>query len=453
MNNKHLAFTCYLPIRHQLTTPFLQQTFSLKRSILKPYHITARTTLPPKPIQDSIHPKTKTILSPSSPNKKINTSHLSQFSSTSSSDNSPPSSIVSFLWPRALLLAIAAVWGTNFATVKLLQTGPSSVSISTAALARFSLAAVAMLPFVFVEIGGQQKHQPSTQSKLLVFPKGFLSTSFGISLAIFSGYFTQSISLGLTEANKSAFICALAVVAVPILEWFLQMIGIQGSSETSNESSNLWITWGAPLLAVVGVAMLELGSSSTPSSGDIWAMGQPIGFAMGFILNQRAAARFPDLVFSLSAMQLIITAALSAVWAIIDTSLSAHMLAFPHISDAFSTQQNAMAVVYAGLITTALTVWLENIALAKVSAGELAVLLSTEPFWAAAFSSIILSEHMGTQAMTGGVVILAACLLNQSKHVKLNSGSWKKMIVPVSALSIIVDPIRSIFDRIFPPSV
>ena len=453
MNNRHVAFTCYLPLRPQFPSSFLLQTFHSNRSTSTPYYITARTTLPPKPIKENTHHTTKPTRSPPHPNVNINTPNLSQLSSTSSSSISPPSTLINFIWPRALLLVIAAVWGTNFATVKLLQTGPSSMSISTAALARFSLAAVAMLPFVFVEICGQQKNQPSTKPRLPAFPKGFLSTSFGIGLTIFSGYFTQSISLGLTEANKSAFICSLAVVAVPMLEWFLQMFGIQGSNETSNESSNLWITWGAPLLAVVGVAMLELGGSSTPCSGDIWAMGQPIGFAMGFILNQRAAARFPHLVFSLSAMQLIITAALSAAWALIDTSLSAHTLAFPHISDAFSTPQNIMAIVYAGLITTALTVWLENIALAKVSAGELAVLLSTEPFWAAAFSSVILSEHMGTEAMTGGVVILAACLLNQLKHVNLNFSPLKKMMTPVGTLSVIVEPIKSMFDGIFPPSV
>ena len=61
-------------------------------------------------------------------------------------------------------------------------------------------------------------------------------------------------------------------------------------------------------------------------------------------------------------------------------------------------------------MTTALTIYVENIALRSLKAAEATVILSTEPLWGAAFASVALGEALGWNTLLGAVFILTACL-------------------------------------------
>lgn len=50
-----------------------------------------------------------------------------------------------------------------------------------------------------------------------------------------------------------------------------------------------------------------------------------------------------------------------------------------------------------------------------MSSSEAAVLLATEPLWAAVFASFLLHETMGVEDIVGGALIIAACLTNTVK--------------------------------------
>lgn len=342
----------------------------------------------------------------------------------------PPPSPWAYIWPRALLLGIAAVWGTNFATVKLLQSGIDAVPLPVAALARFGLAASFLAPMAYHE--ARRGRMPQLAS---------VRDSVGIGLVVSVGYFAQSLSLMTTEANKSAFICSLAVVLVPLLERAGRLVGLGRGAQ---KEENPVVTWGAPLLAVLGVGLLELGGASKPCEGDLWALVQATGFALGFIGNAKAASKYPGFTLSITAVQLATVAGFSGLWACIDASTAVHSFALPDLSPVFASPANAIAVIYAGVVTTALTVWLENIALVHVSAAELAVLLSTEPFWAAAFAAVLLGETMGPQAVAGGAIILMACVLNQSKGIDFGkmfrhqSGMLARLCPMVALLQVFV---------------
>ena len=93
-----------------------------------------------------------------------------------------------------------------------------------------------------------------------------------------------------------------------------------------------------------------------------------------------------------------------------------------------------------------------NISLSKVTAGELTVLLSTEPVWAAVFSAFALDERMGTGAIIGAFLILSACLVNQAdvlppfvkNSLPVNSTNVKKESTNKSFFTILVTPIASV---------
>ena len=102
------------------------------------------------------------------------------------------------------------------------------------------------------------------------------------------GFWAQSKSLTTTAASKAAFICSLSVIVVPIMD------AIFGAADEETEKkakatevvdrkcqgvvlAALNGPWFPALLAVAGVACLELiGVESRPSTGDVWALVQPL---------------------------------------------------------------------------------------------------------------------------------------------------------------------------------
>jgi len=301
------------------------------------------------------------------------------------------------LWAKLVILGVAALWGTNFGSVKLLQDAVGSTS--AAAALRFSLAGVAMLP------------------ALRNVPRGLWLDASVTGLFVFLGYFTQSISLNLTEANTSAFLCALSVILTPLITSAARktLPGL-GIGSASDEGPN----WTAAILALTGVAMLEISpATSAFGLGDVWGIAQAFMFACGFILNGRTMRKYPGSALQLAAIQINIIALGSLAWYAADATVGGS--AVPDMSQlitSLSDTQTLLAVLFTGLITTAGCIAVETVALKEVHASEMAVLLATEPVWAALFSSVVLGERMGWQGWLGGAIVMAGCLQSQSGSLK-----------------------------------
>lgn len=342
------------------------------------------------------------------------------------------------LWPRALLLLVAAIFGTNFPVVKFLQSGTNPLDPSTAAVARFSLATLALIPPTVVEL--KRSDTP---------PVGVITAGALVGLPVFLGYFSQALSLDSTDAGKSAFLCSLAVVIVPILTKLFPKLQVKDDSEVPTSAL---ATWGAPFLAVIGVALLELADVSPPNIGDFWGLVQALAFATGFMLNEWAARQHPGYSLTISAVQLSVVAAFAFIWNCVDVSMTSGTPMYPSVVDAFSTLPNGLGLLYTGLISTALTVVLSNTALSRVSAGELTVLLSTEPMWAVLFSTIVLNERMGSGTFVGAVFILAACIMNQADNLPIGSlfeNSFGRFVSnPITSMSAVASRVQALINRL-----
>lgn len=115
----------------------------------------------------------------------------------------------------------------------------------------------------------------------------------------------------------------------------------------------------------------------------------------------------------MSAAQVMTVGGLSIVWYCLDSLFLYGNFDLQGITVAASDPLVFGSLLYTGLVTTALAIVMENIALQSVSASELSVLLSTEPFFAAAFSAFFLNESLTTKGVIGGGFIIAACLVGQ----------------------------------------
>jgi drug/metabolite transporter (DMT)-like permease len=292
---------------------------------------------------------------------------------------------LSDLWKaRLLLVGAAALYGTNFSLVKHLG-DIMPVGISTSL--RFAAAVLVTLPWLLKDL---RKNDDALMAAWLGFEVGLWNSI---------GYVSQAVGLDTTPAAESAFICSLAVVTVPILDF------CAGKKLLSRQ-------WIGVILAVVGVAFLELvGSSSsshTMSTGDLLTMVQPFAFGLGFWRMESAMRRFPDHASRMTAAQLLavfLSSVAYGLWAIDMPTLQS----FPW--DEWMTSSSVIfSILWTGIITTALSIYMENKAMQTLSAAETTLIFSTEPLWGAAFAGLVMGEQLGPNVALGATFIMTACL-------------------------------------------
>jgi len=380
---------------------------------------------------------------------------------------------------RFLVLAAAALYGTNFSIVKILD---ESVPISISNILRFGLASLVTLPWLFGsstseespmtemnnedltgsnvnKAGRNNNHSiiddikaallsPTTTNKNNVnnisqvlnnlerlFPKVFVLLA-GMEIGLWNsiGYIYQAIGLQSTCAGKSAFICSLAVVTVPVLDYVFKSKKMEGKAII-----------GA-ILAVVGVGFLELDGLdlmsnaqqlTAPSSGELATLVQPLVFGMGFWRMESAMNKYPDEVLRLTASQLFAVFLASIFYFIFSTSGADFGSVTGEILSYVSDPMILGAIVWTGIFTTALTIYMETSALKTLTAAETTMIFSTEPLFGAGFASLLVGEHFGLGGAVGAIMILGGCIfsnigldfMNKSTSLSLSSQSDEEEII------------------------
>jgi len=279
------------------------------------------------------------------------------------------------LWVyKGMILLVAFFWGTNFPAVRFIE--EFDVPSSTLAGARFGIAALALLPSLI----GKEKDI------------WIASLEAGLWSGI--GYLAQAIGLESAAASKAAFICSLHVVLVPFVS------RIFGLAEIKRRQ------WAAAALALLGVALLEGAGSSAPTAGDALLLLQPIGFGLSYLRVEDANEKYPGECLAISAGQLLAVALVSFAWMGFD---AANGIA-PALGPIMQSKMAIGATLYTGLVTTSLTIFLQTLALQRVSATDMTVLISTEPLVAALISVFVLGEQLSPLGGLGGLIIFCTCV-------------------------------------------
>jgi len=300
---------------------------------------------------------------------------------------------------RILLIVAAALYGTNFTFVKVLN---DNVPVEIGAFLRFALAAGVTLPWLFQRNKSHKEQIDATDNNVNQFSLGNEVILGGVEVGVWNaiGYLSQAVGLETTPASTSAFICSLAVVVVPILDH------LTGKKISKRE------IMGA-LLAVSGVAFLELdslvaGSAPSLSSGDLYSLVQPLAFGVGFWRMEHYMRKFPLDAMKLTAAQLS-TVAISSLGVAMFTS-HASIPDLTQLTEWLSDPKILGALLWTGLVTTALTVTMETIALKTLSAAEATMIFSTEPIFGGICASCVLGEQFGVGGLIGSAMVLGGCL-------------------------------------------
>ncbi|CAB9510781.1 EamA-like transporter family [Seminavis robusta] len=331
-------------------------------------------------------------------------SFVQETTTTTTAEKQPMSDVAK---ARLLLLGSAALYGTNFSLVKIL--GETGMSVGLSSTLRFGMAALATLPWLLSVDDHDDQSSSSSYLQKLFDPSGteFRAAMGGLEVGMWNaiGYVAQAVGLETTSASKSAFLCSLAVVTVPIIDY------LAGKTLLSRQ------VIGA-LLAVVGVAFLELeggiGANTGLEAGDIASLIQPLAFGIGFWRMEAAMTKFPEEADRATAAQLLAVFLGSAGY-MLATNTFSDPTTIPPMEQLVSWVTDPAilgALFWTGVVTTALTIYMETVALKTLSAAETTLIFSTEPLWGTAFACVVMGETLGLNAAAGAVMILFGCVFS-----------------------------------------
>lgn len=309
------------------------------------------------------------------------------------------------LLARLLLIGAAALYGTNFSLVKLM--GESDIPIGLSSTIRFGMAALVTSPWLFATNRNKAKTTAATTAttaSLTILQSddnnnndawSALWAGFEVGLWNSIGYISQAVGLEATDASVSAFLCSLAVVVVPFLDAW------SGKQLRARQ-------WIGAILALAGVANLELGhgvATGTLSAGEMASMLQPLAFGFGFFRLERAMHQYPAEGKRATAAQL------AAVFlGCIAYTATMETVTIDQLQSYLMDPANLALFFWTGVISTALSVYMESVALMTLTAAETTLLLSTEPLWGALWAALLVGEQLGADTFIGGFLILTACL-------------------------------------------
>jgi drug/metabolite transporter (DMT)-like permease len=278
------------------------------------------------------------------------------------------------------VLLCSFLWGVTFVVVK---DALADASVFVYLAARFTLAALLMAWFY--------------RADLRKLSGAEWRASAWIGALMFGGYAFQTAGIAETTPSKAAFITGFSVVLVPV---FIALFWRRHISA--------W-AWSGACASLAGLYFLTVPREGIAdlNRGDLLVLACAVFYAFQIIFISNYGAQHS--LGALSVLQVAVTAVLSL--AALPLFAAAHWEQ-PRFH---LTWELIFGVVTTAVFTTAiaypLLVWAQR----YTSATNTALILTSEPVFAAVTSYAVLHEHLGVRALAGAVLILAGILVAELK--------------------------------------
>ncbi len=274
-----------------------------------------------------------------------------------------------------VLLALTAVWGLTFVSVK---EAVARIPVFSFLSLRFGLAVLTLAVWAAArgEIRGFK-------------PAGFRAVGAGLAtgLALFAGYALQTAGLTQTSASRAGFITGLSVTLVPLLE-----------AGWARVRPDRWALGGVGLVAAGLALMFWEPSEAGLRRGDLLVLGCAAAFAVHVMAVAHLGRRHAPVPFTLWQAAAVAALSLPAAW------LERGRVLQPDASLLFTLLLTGVLVSGLGLAVQA---WAQR----HTSATHAAVIFSLEPVFAAAAGAWLGGEQLAGRTLAGGATILAGMLL------------------------------------------
>lgn len=216
-----------------------------------------------------------------------------------------------------------------------------------------------------------------------------------IMLGCFLSFAVITWQMGIASASRigpAAFIVSLDGLFVPLFACLLYRHRL-----TPN------VLLALPL-ALVGLALLNLGEHIELEVSDIWFFASAIGFSLHILLTHRYSRVFDGATFVW--LQMCCVAVFTTAFA----------LAFESGNYSFGSLLGVFhEVLYLGIVATALRFFLQNYAQGRISATSAGFLFVLEPVCVALMAWIVFSEVFSAAQVLGSFLILVSLLVSHSR--------------------------------------
>jgi drug/metabolite transporter (DMT)-like permease len=270
------------------------------------------------------------------------------------------------LLATAALLATTAAWGSTFFLIKdLLDRVPTLDFLAV----RFLIAGVVMAA---VAPGALRRLSPASRRHALV-----LGLLYGVAQIL------QTAGLAHTAASVSGFITGMYVVATPLFAALILRTRVTP------------VTWAAVALATAGLGVLTLDGFSV-GYGEAITLVASLIYALHIV--GLGAWSTPGEALGMSVVQLLVI----AVVCLVATAPDGVVLP--------ASGRDWLSVVYMALVAGALALLAQTWAQAHLPPTRTAIIMSTEPVFAAFFAVLLGGEGLTARMAVGGLMVLAAML-------------------------------------------
>ena len=268
------------------------------------------------------------------------------------------------LIPSTLLISVAAIWGIAFVSMK---TTLERLDVYSFLAWRFFLATLVLIII---------RPKVLRTLNLNLLKKGAL-----VGLFLGSGYIFQSIGLTKTTVGKTGFITGLYVVMTPLIAYlFLK------------KRVSRW-DWISAILATIGLGLLSFKGFGI-GLGEFLVFVSAILFAVHILALSEWAANLD--IYALATTQLGTCALLTFLASLVG---------------GFKTPPDAgvwKAIIFTAIFATAFAFIVQTWAQSFMPATTVAVILTLESVFAAAFGLIFLNETLTIRIAIGGLLVLIA---------------------------------------------
>lgn len=283
------------------------------------------------------------------------------------------------LWlSDALLLAVAAVWGTSYG---LMKTALAFYPVLGLLALRFGLTFVLLLPAL---------------RGLRGVPAALRWQMVGLGGLLLAIFLCESYGVLHTQAARAAFLISLCVVFTPLVEWVLLRRRPAGRE---------WVAVG---LSLLGAALLAGDAAGGFGLGDVLVLGAALLRALIVCCTRRVLA-----ASSASSVPpaLAVTAVQSGVVAVGCALLATLQGPWPALPSLSGEPLFWACLAWLVGACTLFAFFAQNAGLQHSTPTRVALLMGSEPAFGALFAVAVLGEPVGPTAWTGGALIVGAALL------------------------------------------
>jgi drug/metabolite transporter (DMT)-like permease len=265
------------------------------------------------------------------------------------------------------LIAMTAVWGSTFVLIKDVV---ARMPVADFLAVRFAIAALAMLALFARHVWRLERRQ---------IVRGLL-----LGCIYGTGQLLQTWGLSLIAPSVSGFATGMYVVFTPILAMLLLRQRMAG------------VVWMAVLLSTAGLALLSLNGVSVDLG--VWLTLASAALYALHIVGLGQWSRQGE-AFGMSAVQMVAI------------SIVCLLATLPHGPTLPPDRAAWFGVLYMALIAGAGAMLMQTWAQSHLPATRAAIVMTTEPVFAAAFAVTLGNDALTWRMLAGGALVLAAMYL------------------------------------------